>query len=100
MKTSISLIAKPYFIYGYRYWHISSVDPTKMRDLPLFQIATQLLTTKHPKLFNTYLLREIEQSETVDLQLAKMQKMTISFNLMIKYVTDVSLSVECFGIHN
>jgi len=33
--------------------------PHENEDLPLFQFDTQLLTSKHPKLFSTYLVQRI-----------------------------------------
>ena len=36
--------------------HIWSIDSTKMRYLPLYQLDTQLRTSKPPKIFSTYLV--------------------------------------------
>jgi len=41
---------------GISNWHIWSTDPTKMRFLNLFLFGTSLLTSKHLKLFSTYLV--------------------------------------------
>jgi len=45
-----------------------------MLFLTLFQFLTGLLTSKHLKLFSTYLVGEMERSEERDCQLLKMRK--------------------------
>jgi len=59
-------------------WHIRNVDLTKMRILTLFKIATRILTSKHPKLISTSLVKEMERFENFAFQNFKMQKMNIS----------------------
>ena len=45
-------------IYGNRYFQLVYLKcwPYENEGSALFQIATRLLTTEHPKLFSTYLL--------------------------------------------
>jgi len=73
--------------------HICCIDLTKMRVLTLFQFDTQLPTSKHPKLFSTYLVERNVDMYVRDFQVLKIRKMNISWNIKIKYVTVVILRV-------
>ena len=61
--------------------------------LTLFQFLTWLLTSKHLKLFSTYLRGEMERCEKRAFQLLKMRKEN-QRNIKAKCVTDILLTVR------
>ena len=83
-----------YMNNGVSNWHISSIFLTKMSFMHVFHFDTGLLTFKQPKLFSTNSSSEMERCEKRASHLFKMRKWNINWNIKVKYVTDVFLSVR------
>jgi hypothetical protein len=65
-------------------WHNWCFDLTKMLFFALFQFLTRLLTSKHLKLFSTYLVGRNERCEIRAFQLLKLRKNKIIWNIKTK----------------
>jgi len=74
-------------------WHVWSIDPTKMKFLPFFQLYTRLLTSKHTRFISTLLQGWNGEMWKVAFQLIKIRKMNMSRNIKIKHVSDFFLSI-------
>ena len=75
-------------------WHNWCFDLTKMLFFALFQFLTRLLTSKHLKLFSTYLVGRNERCEIRAFQLLKLRKNKIIWNIKTKCVTDILLTAR------
>ena len=83
-----------YMKIGFSNWHIGSIDLTKKWFSTQFQFDTRLLTCMHLKPFSTYFVGQMERWEKRAVQLLKMRKKNITWNIKTKCETDVLLIVR------
>ena len=83
-----------YMNFGISNWHNSSFESTKLKFFTLFQFLTRLLTSKHLKIFSTYLVgRNVAIWETC-FSATQNAKKENSWNIKSKCVTNILLTVR------